>query len=617
MWLLLSVAHATQTVDGSTLTLKQAIANSSADPYILIDPAYDVTVEGPLIIEKPVTISSWTAETHVMMPAVLVYGTEVIFNDLEFLGTTDEFTLDSNGSTIECQQCGLYVLESALTGTRIKFDGSGGGSAPFWIEGSEATLSGLSLTNIGAPNTMMITRGDGGTDVVIQNCTVTDNAGPIRVDSEVSSDISVVIDDCTFEQNSSSEPSDAPDVHVANVAHIQIEDSTFEDSNGGTGAGSIYIKDAPSTQLQNLTFKRTSGGTGGALRVHSDNIGMTPWIAVIDILGASATADGGGLHLEGQYLDAEISDLRVVDTSGRNGGALFVDSARVACSNCGLFGTQASQAGGGVATTGNADVELKRTWICGAQSSAAGSAIQTDNGSLSMENTVVQDPRGAASALELTGNTAVLMDHVDLLGRNGTVAIGGAHGDFTMTNTIISGWGIWADGSVNGARSIMWNLWDGGTSTVDVQPTADDIEADPEFVDEFELGDCTTIPMLDALVPSPAIDAGGPADCQDWDGDAPCDIGAFGGPGGKPDQAPWSEGWDGNPAWEDTGDSGPIESPPWESPVDSPQDSDSGQPTGDTGTPQVPEPVTFVTGGCRTGAAFLVLLGLGLAARRR
>ncbi|MCP4919948.1 MAG: hypothetical protein GY913_23850 [Proteobacteria bacterium] len=618
MLLFMASAHATQIVDGSSLTLHQALANIGTDSAILIDPSYDASVEGPVIIEKPVSIHSWTAEVPARMPATLVYGAEVVFGDLEFHGETDTFTHDSNGTSYECGGCALWLKESELDASRLTFEGRGGATAPFWIEGSRAYISNLTLQETGAPNSLWIGRGAGGTDVVVQGCTVADNSGPVRIESEVSSDMMVVIDDCEFRDNVSSDPSAAPDIHAENAQLVQIEDSTFSDSVGGTGAGSIYVQDCPTTQLSNLTFKRTSGGDGGAVRLKSDVSSMSPWVNTIDVIGAEAGGKGGAFHIGGEYLDASLSDIRIVDTKATSGGGLYVSDSTVSCSNCGVYGTEATTSGGGLATSGTAQVSLHRTWLCGNWGTTVGSAIFTDGrGSLTAENTIVQDPRGAASGLELTGGTDVAFDHVDLLGRNGTVAIGGEHGDFLMQNTIIAGWGIWADGNVDGTRTIRWNLWDAGTSTNDVQPTSEDIEADPEFVDDFELGDCTSFPMLDALVPSPAIDAGGPSGCLDWDGNSVCDIGAFGGPDGKPDQSPWTEGWDGHPEPEDTGsDETGLDSD--DSPVDSPDsDSDSGEPTGDTGVAPPGSTVSYLSGGCRTGAAFLMLLGLGLVVRRR
>ena len=315
----------------------------------------------------------------------------------------------------------------------------------------------------------------------------------------------------------------------ASSSWIHDNEITFNEAGDDAGALRVRMGDA---LIENnvLSFNRAATGDGGAAKLsHTGNVFVDNVVE-----GNVAGDEGGGVELDND--NTWISGCLFADNEADEGGGVHTaDSYEETCIEDSTFtGNTASAFGGGIHVEAADELlVLLRLRIEGNQA-AHGGGIHVEYSQVSISNTILAGnsatTEGGGLALDDSGGW---ITNTTVTGNAAPSAAGIALGDLDelrVANTIVAANQDGAGVSVSGDAPAAWQYNDvyghaAGDFSGMTDPTGTDgnLSTDPEFVDP-DAGDYHLSPT------SACVDSGLP-DLLDPDGSR-SDIGTYGGPYG-------------------------------------------------------------------------------------
>ncbi|MBU1073831.1 right-handed parallel beta-helix repeat-containing protein, partial [bacterium] len=293
------------------------------------------------------------------------------------------------------------------------------------------------------------------------------------------------------------------DMSDAEITGCQFQSNDSPDGEERVGGG-IGIADSLNVAITSTLFQDNDASVGGGL-ISANSSGT---IHDCEFKSNSAVASGGAAYLETTYFD--ITDTLFHDnTAGDSGGAIHAQLENMLQISRSRFELNAANSGG---------------------------AIHSEDGALTVSNSLFDANSGAGAALHLDGY-ALTLDQCTLYDNRpdpdtATLLLVSDPATLTLTSTIFAdndGYAISCDGTAIGwdyndfYSAVGYDPFSPGCSATGTG----NIEEDPDFVaatTDLDPSDDS----LRLILGSPCIDAGDPA-CSDGD-NTRCDMGAYGGP---------------------------------------------------------------------------------------
>ena len=218
------------------------------------------------------------------------------------------------------------------------------------------------------------------------------------------------------------------------VSNNALNDPTSV-GGGVWNGGSLAIID---TQVIGNTASRWGGGLW-------NDVSASLSLAASTVRANTAAVGGGAYNNEGT-LTVDRSTLSHNDAAGFGGGALNNNGATMAVTNSTLSTNSSASAGGAVRNGLGGTVSLSSATLS-ANDAATGGGIQTNSGTVSLQNTIVSDSLGGNCAGAVTsaghnldsGTTCGLGAIGDLSGVNALLGPLAANGGTTDTHALLPG----------------------------------------------------------------------------------------------------------------------------------------------------------------------------------
>ena len=347
--------------------------------------------------------------------------------------------------------------------------------------------------------------------VEFYDCTGTSGSTPamgLHGGGIFSSGSSPVIRDCIF-TNNSADPYGGFGVGGAIVAYDgspSIETCTFTGSLADLG-GAVALFDPIDAMISGCEFQgnvctgTTSDKMGAAIYVQGGSLELVDNI----FEGNGTTSTGGAIYAENTALIMTDNHFTGNQALAR-GGALTITGGTAILTGGSLTGNvSTTMDGGALFAADGVDVTLRNVLLSANTSPSIGSAISLNSvGVISVENCIFADNVSNATSM-------------------GTLCILAGESLFYRNNVMVDNQGGGLGGGVT-SHTLDYNLfWNNGTDYVGLTPGANDLNAEPIFVDRIG-GD------YGVALHSPCLDRGDPdVSCCDVDGSRN-DIGLCGGP---------------------------------------------------------------------------------------
>lgn len=298
-----------------------------------------------------------------------------------------------------CQTVVTLGAGATLDGLTIS-DGVGeGATGPASQGGGVVIVSGGTLRNCTFVRNRAINGGAlwiAGGAVILDDCTFSDNSASVRAGAIFAEGGDLTIRCCRF--IGSRAVSGAGALHITTSGPMRIAQSAFIDNRAtGTGAAGALAAGATTTltHITNCVFSRNVGDTGGAVAVAMD--------AQIEnsLLVENAARVGGALSINGgtlRVLNATIA----ANTASSLGGGLYAAGGTTEILNGIVWGNIAPAAPSAYGTGGTTRIRIGQSGIAGGATGIviAGSAIREDLGGI-----IGGDPLFAAGTYALTATS--------------------------------------------------------------------------------------------------------------------------------------------------------------------------------------------------------------------
>ena len=594
MWCWIGAAWAGTVEVGANGSLADALLEPGVTEIVLLD-GYDPTAEDYggaefLFVTDSLTLRSSSSDARQRLPRLSLAASSgvVTLKDVSVDGTLNDGTL--------FVQFGEVRLEN------VEFIGDDFPSG-VQIYGGVLTLESCQFRSFGSGIPGVYAYGYEGYDSVLE-VTVSDSrfdsmsggAVYIEVPEGVTKPAALRVEDSVFD---GCKAANGGSVLARRVDEVRFERSEVLGATATSAGGALNLYDSPGA-IEDSTFSMSTAHptNGGFLHLRRDQLEeMRVDVTGSDFGGGSALVSGGAIQSWG--VDLRVDDTVFTSCAATGGGAINVQEGRLELTNS-VLTSNAAEAGGAIRAQDAGDVWIANTMFCNNQVAdgfGGGADFDGDAEVLILENNVLQSslaPQGAGLLVQGEGRLG-LYDNtvVQQAEDSGWVSCDSCVAD--VVNNLFSE--ISTQVVVVAEASGRHNLWFEVAASGEGFPSADGaVEADPQFVDDYEPGDCASLPELKGS--SPALGAG----------DRPTrpggeDIGAM--------VATWGEPW----TWDadtpiDTGDedTGPDSAPP----------SDSGDSAAEADTGIDEEPVQrWLSGGCSLGGSGALVLLLGIFLRRR
>lgn len=585
--LLSTLAHAETTFTvQSRDQWASAMGNAQPGDVIEIDPAIDPAELDPMVVDTKLTIRSMTSETA-PIPALYVESGALTLENVQLVQLADSagYTWANQSTSVPCSHqptpCGIYVSSgTTLTATDLLLSDLdvGTGDAIF-VYDAIVSLTDLSVQNVTAGNSIATLYPDEARTFICESCVFDASAGLSFGDEAGRS--TVLLENLRFEDTPDANAVIAP-VYASGLFELQVQSSRFE-RTGGSTAGMVAIQDVSYATI-----------SGSGEDIWSQYYGaIAAWnskLTVQDLDLSNVTAvQGGVVFLDTGELD--LSRIQVEQVSASNGALAMTTGAPLVAQDLEVrSATVTGPSGAIVQMVGASGASIDRMRACDV---GADAVVAFSGNALDVRRAVVQNG-SYTSALNVQAQK-VTLDHstVDSVP---ALLQGRVSSELVLNSNVLHNMTVGVDMSAvpSDRVELDYNLW----SQVDNEQAAglsltqgaNSVRTDPRWHPDYNGADCETWPLLHPG--SAAVGTGQP------DVEGLPDMGAF----NEPADFKWYA-W--TPGAVDTGDTGDSQDP-----------GDSG-PADDTGAPQVSVPELL--GGCGQVGPWgaLLVLGAGLALRRR
>ncbi|MCB9273898.1 MAG: right-handed parallel beta-helix repeat-containing protein [Lewinellaceae bacterium] len=314
-----------------------------------------------------------------------------------------------------------------------------------------------------------------------------------------------IIDNCTFENNTSNFAASIANYVGLGVALIQ--NSTFRNNRANNGGGTISGGFTSRTTVENCTFEENSAGYGGAIFVQNDSTEMT--VLNSSFFGNVANTSSGGAILTNTSIPLTVENCNFEANQGATGGAISVtedslDISVLTVRNT-IFNYNIADTQGGAIYINNADATIESSLFINNNAFDVG-----NGGALSLNSSV----GGEVEDLQVMITNCTFADNVGALAAAiASWTDGTATSTATLQNNIFSN-PLGLDYVVEaGAPEVVSN--GGNLAILDLQPEVfsnamDILGQDPLFVEPEDFD-------FHIMEGSPCIDAGVAAGAPEFD----------------------------------------------------------------------------------------------------